>query len=82
MLPRRTLLLEEGSVAREVVIVLRGAVDIYRRVDTSNDKPVRIEEQKIPLDYTKSALTDENDEEGYLAELAKGFFRLKPKTPV
>ena len=44
VLPRRTLLLEEGSVAREVVIVLRGAVDLYRRLPDGEDKPVRIKE--------------------------------------
>ena len=55
VLPRRTLLLEEGSIAREVVIVLRGEVDIYRRMPNSV-KLASIKEQNIPLDYTKSAL--------------------------
>ena len=79
VLPRRTLLLEEGAVAKEVVIVLRGEVDIFRRLPNKT-YPAVIKEQKIPLDFTKSAIQDEEDEEeGYLGELAKGFFRFAPK---
>ena len=48
-MPKRTLLLEEGSVAKEVVIVLRGDVEIYRRLPNSV-KPNKIEDQKIPQD--------------------------------
>ena len=49
VLPKRTLLLEEGSVAKEVVMVLRGDVEIYRRLPNSV-KPNKIEDQKIPQD--------------------------------
>jgi len=49
VLQKRTLLLEEGSIAREVVIVLKGDVELYRRLPNSL-KPFKIGEQKIPLD--------------------------------
>ena len=35
VLPRRTLLLEEGTIAREVVIILKGEVELYRRLSNS-----------------------------------------------
>lgn len=43
VLPRRTLLLEEGCIAREVVIVLSGDVELYRRLPNSI-QPSKIEE--------------------------------------
>ena len=59
VLPRRTLLLEEGTIAREVVIILKGEVELYRRL--SNSKvPAKIEDQKIPLDnMTVGVFNDE-----------------------
>ena len=49
VLPRRTLLLEEGCIAREVVIMLSGEVELYRRLPNSK-QPAKIGEQNIPLD--------------------------------
>ena len=80
VLPRRTLLLEEGTIAREVVIILKGEVELYRRLPNSKN-PAKIEDQKIPLDnMTVGVFNDDQDKEKqYLAELAQGFFKFKPK---
>ena len=41
VLPKRTLLLEEGGVAKQVVVVLRGEIELYRRLPGSF-KPAKI----------------------------------------
>ena len=43
VLPKRTLLLEEGCIAKEVVIVLKGEVGIYHRLPGCN-MPGKIED--------------------------------------
>ena len=60
VLPTQTLLLEEGSIAKEVVIILKGDVEIYRRMPNSS-YPSKIKDQKIPLDTTKDATEIKND---------------------
>ena len=60
VLPKRALLLEEGSVAKEVVIVLKGDIEIYRRLPNSI-KPGKIEDQKFSINQTGPL--DEGDEQ-------------------
>ena len=79
VLPRKTLLLEEGTIAREIVIILRGDVDLYRRLP-NQPQPVAIQEQKIPLDLNNNNKNEDQEETNEeLTELARGFFKLSKK---
>lgn len=62
VLPRRTLLLEEGTIAREVVIILKGEVELYRRLPNSKT-PAKIEDQKIPLDNMTVGVFNDDDQD-------------------
>ena len=71
VLPKKTLLLEEGSVAKEVVIILKGDVNIYRRLPNSV-KPAKIEDQKIPQDRAglESPKNEGQEKNSMMAELS------------
>ena len=62
------------------MIVLRGEIDLLRRLPNSV-QPKAIGEQNIRLDYTSSALQNEEDKNSDIAELAHGFFKLKKEVP-
>lgn len=77
MLPKKTLLLEEGSCAKEIVIIVKGNVEIYRRLP-HHTVPAVIADQNINTEANGENETPKEEGEDFLPEMSRGHFKFTP----